>query len=162
MTEVLNVKVDSHKKSIAIVAITRKGLALGRRLKTLLPVSHLYLPEKYATGQNPDEYPFSLPAREVVKEAFHQYRHLVLIMAAGIAVRLVASEIRDKHTDPGVVVIDDYGSFSVSLLSGHAGGANELSRKIASLIGSQPVVTTASEVNKTIISERQALLSKIR
>jgi cobalt-precorrin 5A hydrolase/precorrin-3B C17-methyltransferase len=71
-------------------------------------------------------------------------------MAAGIAVRLVATELRDKHQDPGVVVVDDGGSFSVSLLSGHEGGANELARKVASLIGAQPVVTTASEVSKTI------------
>jgi cobalt-precorrin 5A hydrolase/precorrin-3B C17-methyltransferase len=38
----------------------------------------------------------------------------------------------------------------VSLLSGHIGGANELTKKIASLIGAHPVVTTASEVNETI------------
>ena len=158
MTEVLNVNVDGPPKDIAIVVITRKGLALGRRLKTLLLGSHLYLPEKLAKGQKPDEYSFSLPAREVVREVFPQYRHLVLIMAVGIAVRLVASEIRDKRTDPGVVVIDDYGSFSVSLLSGHAGGANELSRKTASLINSQPVITTASEVSKTIAREHQGLI----
>ena len=88
--------------------------------------------------------------RELVREVFSRYRHLVLIMAVGIAVRLIASEIRDKHQDPGVVVVDDGGSFSVSLLSGHEGGANELARKVASLIGAYPVVTTASEVSETI------------
>jgi cobalt-precorrin 5A hydrolase/precorrin-3B C17-methyltransferase len=137
-------------KNIAVVAITRKGVALGRRLKELLPGSHLYLPQKFAVEPKSGEYPFLSPAKEVVREVFHRYRSLVLIMAVGIAVRLVASEIRDKHKDPGVVVVDDGGSFSVSLLSGHEGGANELARKVASLIGANAVVTTASEVSKAI------------
>ena len=90
--------------------------------------------------------------------AFGHYRHLALIMAAGIAVRLIASELRDKHQDPGVVVVDDAGSFSVSLLSGHEGGANELARKVASLIGAQPVVTTASELSETVIYPPRSLV----
>jgi cobalt-precorrin 5A hydrolase/precorrin-3B C17-methyltransferase len=143
------VNVDSHaKKDIAIVAITKKGMALGRRLSLLLPHSHLYLPTKFAA--KPNEHIFSSPAKEVVRKVFNRYRYLVLIMAVGIAVRLVAPELRDKRKDPGVVVVDDSGSFSVSLLSGHVGGANQLARKIASLIGAQPVITTASEVSQTI------------
>jgi len=138
------------KKDIAIVAITERGVALGQRLKGLLPTSHLYLPLKFGGERKSDEYPFSSPAREVVGELFSRYRHLVLIMAVGIAIRLIASEIRDKHQDPGVVVVDDGGSFSVSLISGHEGGANELARKVASLIGAYPVVTTASEVSKIV------------
>jgi cobalt-precorrin 5A hydrolase/precorrin-3B C17-methyltransferase len=86
----------------------------------------------------------------VVREIFNRHRYLVLIMAVGIAVRLVAPELRDKRKDPGVVVVDDSGSFSVSLLSGHIGGANQLARKIASLLGAQPIITTASEVSQTI------------
>lgn len=141
---------SSTKKDIAIVSITRKGVALGRRLRLLLPRSHLYLPEKFAAKPVSGEHPFSSPTKEVVREVFSRYRYLVLVMAVGIAVRLVASELRDKRKDPGVVVVDDSGSFSVSLLSGHVGGANQLTRKIASLIGAHPVITTASEVNETI------------
>jgi cobalt-precorrin 5A hydrolase/precorrin-3B C17-methyltransferase len=136
-------------KGIAIVAVTERGVALGRRLRGLLPASRLYLPQKFTLVQKPGEYPFSSAVREAVKDAFHRYRQLVLIMAVGIAVRLVASELEDKRKDPGVVVVDDAGLFSVSLLSGHEGGANELARKIASLIGASAVVTTASEVSKT-------------
>jgi cobalt-precorrin 5A hydrolase/precorrin-3B C17-methyltransferase len=149
---------SSIKKDTAIVAITRKGAALGQHLRVLLPGSHLYLPEKYATESEADEHPFSSPAKETVRETFRDYRHLVLIMATGIAVRLIAPELRDKHQDPGVVVVDDAGSFSVSLLSGHEGGANELARKVASLIGAQPVVTTASEVSETVIYPPRSLV----
>jgi cobalt-precorrin 5A hydrolase/precorrin-3B C17-methyltransferase len=137
-------------KDIAIVAITKEGVALGQRLKQLLPTSHLYLPQKFAGERKSDEYPFSSPVKDVVREVFSRYRQLVLIMAVGIAVRLIVPEIRDKHQDPGVVVVDDAGSFSVSLLSGHEGGANELARQVASLIGANAVVTAASEVNKIV------------
>ena len=147
-----------RKKGIAIVAITRKGVALGQRLRQLLPRSHLYLPEKFAVEPKSSEHPFSSPAKEVVREVFRQYRQLVLIMAVGIAVRFVASELRDKHKDPGVVVVDDTGSFSVSLLSGHEGGANQLARKVASALGAQPVVTTASEVSEAVIYPPQSLV----
>jgi cobalt-precorrin 5A hydrolase/precorrin-3B C17-methyltransferase len=141
---------SSGKKDIAIVAITRKGVALGRRLSPLLPHSRLYLPEKFAAKPKPGDHPFSSPTKEIIKEAFSRYSYLVLIMAVGIAVRLVAPELSDKRKDPGVVVVDDSGSFSVSLLSGHIGGANRLAGKIASLIGAQPVITTASEVGQTV------------
>ena len=141
---------SSSDNETAIVALTRKGVELGRRLRPLLPGSHLYLPEKFAAEGKPGEHSFLPPAEEVVREVFHRYRYLVLIMAVGIAVRLIASQLRDKYQDPGVVAVDDAGTFSISLLSGHIGGANELSQKIASFLGAQPVVTTASEVGETI------------
>ncbi|MDP2916397.1 MAG: precorrin-3B C(17)-methyltransferase [Dehalococcoidia bacterium] len=136
-------------KGSAIVALTKQGAALGRRLKALLPDSHLYLPDKFVANEL-DEHPFSLPARSLIQDIFGRYRHLVLIMAVGIAVRLIATRVTDKHKDPGVVVIDDSGKFVVSLLSGHIGGANELTMQTASLIGAQPVITTASESRGTI------------
>ncbi len=141
---------SSGKEYLAIVAITRQGAALGQRLRRLLSGSHLYMPKELAIEPRPFEYPFSSPVKKAVREIFRQYRYLVLIMAVGIAVRMVAPEIRDKRKDPGVVVVDDAGSFCVSLLSGHIGGANELTRKIASRLGAHPVITTASEVNETI------------
>ncbi len=135
---------------IAIAAITKKGAALGRRLNQLFPDSYLYLPERFADGEISGEFPFAPPAKKVIRDIFHRYRYLVLIMAVGAAVRLLASELRTKHEDPGVVVLDEMGTFVVSLLSGHAGSANELAKKVAYLLGAQPVVTTASEVSTTI------------
>ena len=57
----------------------------------------------------------------------------------------MAQYIRDKRSDPAVVVVDDSGRYSISLLSGHLGGANQLAAYIASLIGAQPIITTASD-----------------
>jgi cobalt-precorrin 5A hydrolase len=145
-------KVDSGFKDaqVAIIAVTRRGVALGRCLSQLFPGSHLYLPERFAAGQTPDEHIFLPPAKKVVHKAFAQYRYLVLIMAVGAAVRLLASELKGKGKDPGVIVVDDGGTFAVSLLSGHVGGANKLTKWVASFLGAQPVITTASEVSGTV------------
>jgi cobalt-precorrin 5A hydrolase len=67
-------------------------------------------------------------------------------MASGIVVRDLAPLLRSKHSDPAVVVLDERGWHAVSLLSGHKGGANDLARRVAALLGGTPVLTTASDV----------------
>lgn len=68
-----------------------------------------------------------------------------MIMSCGIAVRTIASCINDKTHDPAVVVLDDSGKYSISLLSGHIGGANKLAIDVARAIGAEPIVTTSSD-----------------
>ena len=46
-------------------------------------------------------------------------------------------------------MIDERGSYAISLLSGHLGGANELTEFAAESIGAQPVITTGTDVNHT-------------
>lgn len=134
----------------AIITVTKNGTELGQRLAGLLPESYLFIPAKFATGQGKDWHAFQGSVRQVAGEVLGRYENVVLITAVGIAVRLVSPELKSKHQDPAVVVVDEKGQFVVSLLSGHIGGANELTRKIASLIGAQPVITTASEIDGTI------------
>jgi len=80
------------------------------------------------------------------KETFHQFAEIVFVGATGICVRKIAPFVEDKKSDPAVVCIDSGGKFAISLLSGHIGGANELCREVASVIGSIPVVTTLSDI----------------
>ena len=134
----------------AIVAITKNGTELGQRLMQLVPGSNLYVPTKFVFEQKAGVHSFRQPVKKMVREVFGRYDSLVLVMAVGTAVRLVASELKSKHEDPAVVAMDEKGKYVVSLLSGHVGGANELARRVASLVGAEPVVTTASEVGETL------------
>ncbi len=83
--------------------------------------------------------------KAILPQIVKNYDGIVFICASGIAVRMMAQYIRDKRSDPAVVVVDDSGRYSISLLSGHLGGANQLAAYIASLIGAQPIITTASD-----------------
>ncbi|MDP6824508.1 MAG: precorrin-3B C(17)-methyltransferase [Dehalococcoidales bacterium] len=139
-----------HPDKIAVIAITRKGVDVGRQLGQLFPGGHLYLPQKFVPEPQTNEHLFLPPVKTVVEEAFTRYRYLVLIMALGAAVRILASQVKDKRNDPGVVVVDERGTFAISLLSGHIGGANALTEMIASGIGARPVITTASDVGRII------------
>lgn len=70
---------------------------------------------------------------------------VIFIGAMGICVRSIAGCIRDKHTDPAVVCVDSSGRFAIPVLSGHIGGANELARQIAGILGAETVITTQSD-----------------
>lgn len=85
--------------------------------------------------------------REALGWAWTECHGIVLFLAVGAAVRLVAPLLADKRGDPGVVCVDDAGRFAVSLIGGHRGtnGANALAGRVADALGAEPVVTTASD-----------------
>jgi cobalt-precorrin 5A hydrolase/precorrin-3B C17-methyltransferase len=85
------------------------------------------------------------PVGDAVRAAFAECEQLVCFLATGAVVRLVAPLLGPKSSDPGVVCVDEGGRFAVSLLGGHAGGANELAREVGELLAAQPVVTTATD-----------------
>ena len=80
------------------------------------------------------------------KQAFSNAEGLIFVGASGIAVRAIAPYLKDKFTDPAVVSVDELGQFSVSLLSGHIGGANKLADKVARAVGGIAVISTATDV----------------
>lgn len=82
---------------------------------------------------------------EIVGEWFERVDAIVFFCAAGIAVRSIAPYLRHKSLDPGIIVVDETGKFCISLLSGHAGGANEMTQFVAELLGALPVITTATD-----------------
>lgn len=84
-------------------------------------------------------------SQDAFKRAFEEYDSIIAVMAAGIAVRNIASLVSDKWSDPAVVVVDSGLNFAIPILGGHHGG-NELAQKL-SVMGMVPIITTATEVN---------------
>lgn len=85
--------------------------------------------------------------REWTERSFDECDAIVFVGAVGIAVRHIAPFIRSKDVDPAVICMDEHGHYTISLLSGHIGGGNRLTERIAALMGSEPVITTATDIN---------------
>jgi cobalt-precorrin 5A hydrolase/precorrin-3B C17-methyltransferase len=119
---------------IGLFAVT----AAGRRAATDL-----------ATGLGPDAVVVEGPLRASLEQIWPQLDAAVFFLATGATVRLIAPLLADKHTDPGVVCVDEARTFAVSVAGGHGGGANELTERVADLLGATPVITTASDATGT-------------
>jgi cobalt-precorrin 5A hydrolase len=108
----------------------------------------VYLPDRLRLLEPHDKrFCYFSDWNKTITTAFTGSAALICIMAAGIVVRSLAPLLKSKFHDPAVVVVDEKGSFAVSLLSGHTGGANKLAGHVASLLGGQAVISTASDVN---------------
>lgn len=137
---------------LAVVAITRQGVVLARQVAELLkefpegPFVSLLVPSRFLVN-SPEIKGFDLPLKELVKELFSTQQGLIMIMALGIITRLVGPLARDKRIDPAVLGLDEKGKFVISVLSGHLGRANELTRYLAEKLGAQAVITTATDTH---------------
>lgn len=143
--------------TLAICAITAGGAALARRLGTLLPATEVWLPEKLRAD---DGCRYSdVGMATLLPQLFRRGHGLICIMATGIVVRSLAPQLQSKALDPAVVVLDEGGQFAISLLAGHLGGANALTRQVAALLGATPVITTATDVNGLLAWDEAARLA---
>lgn len=82
---------------------------------------------------------------QCVSNIFNTTEALIFIGAMGICVRTIAPHIQDKKSDPAVICIDSMGKNVISVLSGHIGGANKLTLKLAHILGAEAVITTQSD-----------------
>lgn len=136
----------AKKNRIAVLALTNGGADLAQKLAGLCQDADLYLPQRLTSDRYPGQTIFYDHWQETVKTVFDQYNQIIFIMATGIVVRTLAPLLQSKRTDPAVVVLDERGQHAISLLAGHLGGANDLARRIAALIGGTAVITTATDV----------------
>ena len=112
-------------QKIAIIQISEAGAAIAARLQETLGAQ--------------------IVRRDSIATNWKKFDAFVFIGAMGICVRTIAPYVKDKHEDPAVVCVDSFGNHVISVLSGHVGGANELTKQIAGALGVEPVITTQSD-----------------
>jgi len=138
-----------NPKKVAIAVIREEGLDIARKLHQTEPDWHLWGPK--ITEPQKSEFVFEPRFKDWLKNHFDQYDGFVCFMAAGIVVRALSPLVKDKTTDPGVVVCDEFGRQAISLLGGHEGGANNLAYQVGNAIGAIPVITTGTEALKEYV-----------
>lgn len=119
---------------IAIIAVTEKGKNTAEKIASEL--------------ENVDVFFQKRGIKELTGELFNKYECIIFVSACGIAVRCISPFLKSKFEDPAVLVVDDNGNNVISLLSGHIGGANEITLKIADVLEANPVITTSTDTNK--------------
>lgn len=118
---------------IGIISVTKKGDILADKLKNNFN-SEVFLKSKE-----------DLDVKSVVSKYFEKFDGIIFISSTGIAIRMIANLLKGKTKDPAVVVVDVNNNFTISLLSGHLGGANELTLKVSNILKNTPVITTATD-----------------
>ena len=128
----------------AVFCYSRAGIQTAKRVSRALHDAELAL---YTLARL--EEPGFLPIQpSVYALEFSRRDALIFVGACGIAVREIAPYVRDKKTDPAVLVLDERARHVIPLLSGHIGGANRLALRLSSVLGADPVITTATDVNR--------------
>lgn len=135
-------------KKIAILSITQNGKSLGLNIKNNIKNADLYFIKRDIVENETNVIHINKRLKDFVPEIFNQYDYIIFIMATGIVIRTIAPLVVSKFSDPAILVTDEKGKNIISLLSGHMGGANEMTLYISDLINSNPVITTATDINE--------------
>ena len=139
-------RIDSQigLKKVAIVALTEVGRKQAQVLSRQFTSVDIYVPEKRIKKSSEKVLP-AKKVKESIQLLFKDYDYLICIMATGIVVRSLDGVLKDKRYDPAILVLDEKARFVISLLSGHIGGANDLTRELAYRLEAIPVITTATD-----------------
>lgn len=136
----------ASRAGIAVLAVTRGGARLGGEIAASLGTDcTLHVAERWQDEAPPGAISIVGPLAARVGELFPTVRALVMVLATGATVRLVAPLLGQKQADPAVICVDEAGRHVVALLGGHQSGANALAAQIADAIGAEPVISTASD-----------------
>lgn len=133
-------------RRVLLITCSVRGYATMQKLaKKLENISGAEIITKVKCEALPD-----VSMKETVKacvdEYFEQVDAIAFVTASGIAVRSVAEHLTHKSKDPAIVCMDECGKHVISLVSGHAGGANALTQMLADVMWATPVITTATDV----------------
>lgn len=134
---------NSLEKFLPLAAIATNH----RSAKVLQPLCEnlgvtLWLPKSVENIPNSKSYGVSL--KEHIAKIWCDHRAFIFCLATGATVRLIAPLIKDKSSDPAVVVVDALGRYAIALCSGHQGQADLLAELVAQQLGSTAIVTGTS------------------
>ncbi len=132
----------------ALVTLSAEGLPIIEKLAVEFPGADLFAHESVVADSAVSHFTSIL---ELTAAIFDKYKAIVYVAPSGVVVRAIAPHVKSKYSDPAIVVVDAAGRFAISLLSGHEGGANEVTIRVANIIGAEPVVTTTTEALKSLI-----------
>lgn len=130
------------RRRLACITFTDRGLELANKTCARLGLelgADWELDVSFGRGEGHE------PLAAWAEREFHASDALLFVGACGIAVRAIAPHVRSKASDPAVIVVDEAGTWAISVLSGHIGGANDLARAVARASGAVPVITTATD-----------------
>ncbi len=137
-------------KKFAIYAITKHGIAIGKDLLQKLEYAELFSLEKFAPQLPSSAVILPQPFSKELAKYWSDYECHIFIVSVGAVVRMIAPLLKSKKVDPAVICIDDRGKYSIALLSGHVGKANEFTVDIAHKLNNEAIITTASDVQGTL------------
>ncbi len=132
----------------SFISLSVQGAALIPRIREEFPGIDCHVHE--SVSEAPGCRRFAQIA-DLTRELFPVRKALIYAAPCGVVVRSIAPCIASKYTDPAVVVLDVRARWTVSLLSGHEGGANQLAVRLANLFDAEPVITTTTEAAKDLI-----------
>ncbi|MFZ8932472.1 MAG: cobalt-precorrin 5A hydrolase [Bacteriovoracaceae bacterium] len=138
------------RKEYAIYVITKHGLKIAERIKSVLGDADLYVSKRFIDQAPEGSFELSLPMGRTLKKTFKEFDCHIHIISVCAFVRLIAPLMENKKVDPAIVCVDDAAKFSICVLSGHVGRGNFYTAQVADILDSTPVITTASDVGGTL------------
>ena len=125
---------------VAILSLTSDGLNLSKKIKSFLDMDSTIIKTDI----------FYKNFKKNIEICFYEYDAIITIAASGIVVRSISKLIESKIKDPAIINIDENGKFVISLLSGHIGGANQFTKKIARYLNAEEIITTSTDNNNKV------------
>ncbi len=138
------------KLRIALVSINQPSLNSACKLLDYLEGFEVDVYGKKDLEHNLENLKTYEKIDTVLQDGWKKYDAIICILAMGIVVRKIAPLLESKATDPAIIVMSMDLTKVIPLLSGHIGGANELSDLLASrLPNCMNFVSTATDQTNT-------------
>ncbi len=139
-----------NRKKHAVYVITKHGLETALKFKESHDDCDIYISNRFIDKAPKGSFLLKTPMGPTLSKTWKEYDCHIHIISVGAVVRMIAPLMESKKVDPAIICIDDANTFSICVLSGHVGRGNEYTHEVAQCLNNTPVITTASDVTKTL------------